>query len=269
MTLEQLVEKAKDGDGKALEEIIVQLRERVYNLAIRMLLFPEDAQDATQEILIKVITQLSTFKGKSKLTTWVYRIATNYLITTKGKLSSSFAMSIDAYGELIDRGRSEEVTYARNEGEIRLLEEEVKVSCTHGLLLCLNEQSRIVYILSQILDLNSIEGAEILNISTDNFRKQLSRARSKIRNFLNQKCGLYNPQNPCRCRKKIDSLIDQDLLNLKNLRFAGQTDRSIELIDQIKTLEKDIAIYRSTPNMELPEEATSRITKTLIHIKQI
>ena len=92
-------------------------------------------------------------------------------------------MPFKEYEKLIDTGQSSRVSYTQNQGELRLLEEEVKVSCTHGLLLCLNESGRIVYILGEILEFNSKEGSEILNISPENFRKQLSRARKKNQGF--------------------------------------------------------------------------------------
>lgn len=263
VNLNKLVEKANSGDKNALELLITEIKDLVYNLSLKMLLFPEDAKDATQEILIKVITHLSTFKNKSQFKTWVYRVATNYLITQKGKRSKEFAMSFEDYADLIDLEQSSEVRYSKNEGELALLEEEVKVSCTQGLLLCLNEFDRMVYILSDILDFNGVEGSEILDISAENYRQILSRSRKKIRNFLKNKCGLANPNNACRCNKKIDFLIEQKIINPNNLRFAKFSNRSIDLVRQIRDLEKSIAIYRSTPNFPAPETILKEIKSTL------
>jgi len=106
----------------------------------------------------------------------------------------------------------------------------------------------MVYIIAEIFDFNSYEGAEILDITPENFRKQLSRSRTKIRNFLQSKCGLANPKNPCRCSKKIDFSVKSNVINLTNLRFANYSNRSIELIDKIENIEKSVAIFRSTPN---------------------
>lgn len=260
---EILVKKANAGDKKALELLIIRIKDLIYNLALKMLLFPEDAKDATQEILIKVITHLSTFKHESQFETWVYRIATNYLLNVKGKKSKEFAMPFDSYENLIDSGQSNVVLYTKNEGELLLLEEEVKVSCTHGLLLCLNESNRMVYIVGDILDFNSIEGADILGITPVNFRKQLSRSRTKIKNFLFNKCGLANPKNPCRCNKKIDFLINQQVIRPEKLRFAHLTNRSIELVEKITSLEKSTAIYRSTHTMSTPISLLNKIKKTI------
>ena len=263
--IELLVAKANAGDKNALTLVVMQIKDLVYNLSLKMLLFPEDAQDATQEILIKIITHLSTFKGNSAFTTWVYRVASNYLLAIKGKKSKEFAMDFNEYANFIDTGISTDVRYTKNLGELSLLEEEVKVSCTHGLLLCLNETSRMVYILGEILEFNSIEGAGILEISSENFRQQLSRSRKKIRNFLQAKCGLANPNNPCRCTKKIDFLIDNKAIQPKKLRFASFSNRSIDLIDKIDSIEKSVAIFRSTPNVNTPDYIIEK-TKEIINL---
>ncbi len=81
--LNTLASDAQQGDQEALEEIVRQIQDRVHHLAMRMLVNPEDALEATQEILILVITKLSTFRGDSAFQTWVYRVAANYLLSEK------------------------------------------------------------------------------------------------------------------------------------------------------------------------------------------
>ena len=262
--LDDLIERAIAGDREALQEVILEVKDLVFNLSQKMLLFTEDAEDATQDILIRVITRLSTFKGESEFTTWVYRVATNFLLTAKGKKSSHFAMDFSAYEQLIDEGHSDKVNIATNEGELKLLEEEVKVSCTHGLLLCLNARSRMVFILGDILELTSKEGAAVMEMTAENFRQLLARSRAKIRSFLQHKCGLVDPQNPCRCRKKVDHLADKGLIMPGNPRFARQTKHSLELIRQIDELERAASMYRTTPMLEAPESVMDNL-KALIN----
>lgn len=251
--LEILVKRASSGDKRALEEVILEIKDYIYNLSLKMLLYPEDAKDATQEILIKVITHLSTFNFKSKFTTWVYRVATNYLLNQKSKKAKAFTMPFSDYANLIDTGQSEFVVYSSNEGELKLLEEEVKVSCTQGLLLCLNKMDRMVYILSELLEFSSVEGADILNITPENFRQKLSRSRKKIRNFLNNKCGLVNVNCACRCKKKIDFLINKEIIDPNRLKYADLSQRSIDLIHTIDEVDKTLAVYRSVPKFEAPK----------------
>ncbi len=261
--LNDLVDQAVSGDKKALEGIVLEVKDLIYNLSLKMLLFPEDAQDATQEILIRMITHLSTFQGKSSFKTWVYRIATNYLITERSKKKyQAIRISFDDYANQIDTGQSNKILHTDNEGEINLLEEEVKVSCTHGLLHCLNPSNRLIYILGDVLGFNSTEAAEILEITPSSFRKQLSRSRERIKNFLTAKCGLVNSNNPCRCKRKIDFLIDQEMIDPRALRFAHHTNRSIDLMNKIDSLDKTLSVFRSVPVLHAPK-------KVLTEVKQI
>ena len=78
-----LVEQAKNGDRAALEKLVLRHQAWIYNIAVRMVFQPHDAEEVTQEVLVKVITKLSTFKGESKFRTWLYRIAANHVLNMK------------------------------------------------------------------------------------------------------------------------------------------------------------------------------------------
>src|SRR5688572_23879664 len=78
-----LVEQAKNGDRAALEKLVLRHQAWIYNIAVRMVFQPHDAEEVTQEVLVKAITKLSTFKGESKFRTWLYRIAANHVLNMK------------------------------------------------------------------------------------------------------------------------------------------------------------------------------------------
>ena len=77
--LQILVDQAVAGDKKALETLVSQMQDMVFNLSLRMLGTFADAEDAAQDILLKMITHLSSFRGDSSFTTWVFRIGVNHL----------------------------------------------------------------------------------------------------------------------------------------------------------------------------------------------
>ena len=79
----QLVERARAGSREALGEIVARHQRWIYNVVLRMVYFPQDAEDVTQEILIKICTKLSTFEGRSSFRTWLYRIALNHVLSMK------------------------------------------------------------------------------------------------------------------------------------------------------------------------------------------
>ena len=76
----RLLESAKTGNLQALDELVRRHQPWVFNLALRMVWRRETAEDATQEILLKAVTHLGTFAGRSKFSTWLYRIAVNHLL---------------------------------------------------------------------------------------------------------------------------------------------------------------------------------------------
>jgi RNA polymerase sigma factor (sigma-70 family) len=69
-----LIEQATHGSREALEKLILRHQAWIYNIAVRMVFHTQDAEEVTQEVLVKAITRLSTFKGESQFRTWLYRI---------------------------------------------------------------------------------------------------------------------------------------------------------------------------------------------------
>jgi RNA polymerase sigma-70 factor (ECF subfamily) len=75
--LDELAARASDGDGAALEELLAEVQPRVRRICGRMLLFPEDAEEATQDALLLVATKIGQFSGRSRFTTWLHAVASN------------------------------------------------------------------------------------------------------------------------------------------------------------------------------------------------
>ncbi len=94
-----LVQRARAGDRDALEALIKRHQGWIYNIAVRMLFHPQDAEDATQEILVKVVTRLASFEGRSSVRTWLYRIVVNHVLNMKRGRVEDPSLSFRAYGE--------------------------------------------------------------------------------------------------------------------------------------------------------------------------
>src|SRR5579863_9752541 len=97
-----LVMRTHSGDREALERLIERHQGWIYNIALRMLFHRQDAEDATQEILVKVVTRLSSFEGRSAFRTWIYRIATNHLLNVKRGREELKVTTFSAYGDGLD-----------------------------------------------------------------------------------------------------------------------------------------------------------------------
>jgi DNA-directed RNA polymerase specialized sigma24 family protein len=132
-----LVLRAKSGEAAAVEELVVRHQAWIYNIAVRMLYHPQDAEDATQEILVKALTALSSYEGRSSFRTWLYRIAVNHVLNTKRGRLEPPTMSFSCYAHGLDRTPDLDLPDQRSVPvDVRLLVEEARLSCTTGMLLC-------------------------------------------------------------------------------------------------------------------------------------
>ncbi len=270
LSLEQAVEQAQAGNRFALEHVAGQIQNKVYGLALRMLWHPEDARDATQDILIRVITHLGSFRGESAFMTWVYRVAANYLSTVRKSRLEDQKYTFERFGNELDEGLSDSLIQSESPVEEALLLEEIKIGCTLGMLLCLDRSHRLAYILGEILELASPEAARILEISPATFRKRLSRARSEIISFMKLKCGLANPQNSCRCRRRVNHALKTKRIEPQHLLFAHDIEsarRFPEVLSEIRKLEdtqRTVALYRTHPQFSVPLNFVTMV-KNLIY----
>lgn len=254
----ELVEKAKNGDRAALEKLILRHQAWIYNIAVRMVFQPHDAEEVTQEVLVKVITKLSTFRGESKFRTWLYRIAANHVLNMKRRSAETQELTFAAYGAAIDDTPDLDLPDPRSVPvEVPLLVEEAKIGCTMGMLLCLDRKQRLIFTLGEILGASDTVGGEVVEMTADNFRQCLARARHDLYRFMNNQCGLVNRDNPCRCAKKTRGFIEQGHVDPHHLLFvpqhvervkgvAAETVRAIE--DLVE--EQHAAIYRAHPFLE-------------------
>lgn len=268
--LEPDVARAKAGDRSALEAVVRAVHQDVYRVALRFLWHPQDAEDATQEILIRVITGLGSFRGRSGFRTWVYRIACNTLLTlrTKGRMERH-SVTFDEFGDDLARGLSEEPFVVANDVDEALLLEEVKIGCTLAMLLCLDRNHRLAFILGEIMEMDHNEAAEVMAITPAAFRKRLSRARASITSFMMSRCGLVHPENACRCRRRVSAAVALGRVDPGNLLFASsreQARRFPQVLVTIRRLEearRAAALYRSHEHEVSPEALLSWLRKVV------
>ena len=134
---EELVSKAQAGDKDALEKLVRRHQPWIFNIAIRMIWRRDLAEDATQEILIKAVTKLSTFRGLSRFRTWLYRIAVNHLLGMR-KSQMEENMTFTGLGRLLDELPNLDLPDPNSiPVELPLLVEEAGIGCMTGMLMCL------------------------------------------------------------------------------------------------------------------------------------
>lgn len=253
-----LVKQAREGDRVALEQLVLRHQAWIYNIAVRMVFHPQDAEEVTQEVLVKVITRLGSFRGESEFRTWLYRIVANHVLNMRRRSAESQTTTFSSYAAAINNTPDlDPPDPATVPVHVPLLVEEAKISCTMGMLLCLDRQQRLVFTLGEIFGVTDRVGAEVLEITAENFRQLLSRARRDLHQFMNNQCGLMNQNNPCRCAKKTRGFVEGGHVDPQRLVFVTEHVERVrevapaavrDIEDRVE--EQHVAIYREHPFLQ-------------------
>ncbi|MBC8055233.1 MAG: sigma-70 family RNA polymerase sigma factor [Rhizobiales bacterium] len=203
-----LVERARSGELAALDALLRAIQGPIYNLAVRMLGRREDAQDATQEILLKVTTHLGSWRGESAFGTWVWSVASHHLLNQATRSPQRAEVSFDALAERLDAGsafaeRAAEQGGAALSPEDKLEARRTALACTQAMLMCLNRPLRLAYVLDVIFGLESPHASAVQGITPAAHRQRVARARSAVHGFMEQRCGLVAASAACSCAKQL------------------------------------------------------------------
>ncbi len=257
-----LVHKATEGDKKALETLVADVQDIVFNLSLRMLGTFADAEDAAQDILLKMITHLSSFKGGSAFTTWVFSIAVNHLKNYKKHMFARYPLSFEYYGDDIENGKIQDVPDLTQNVEKDILAEELKMSCTNVMLQCLDAESRCIFILGTMFKIDSRIAGDILGMTPEAYRQRLSRVRKKMAEFLGQYCGEYG-NGRCKCRDRVNYAIQSHRLNPLGLDYVAAAEIPVETMLDVKSAMEDIDDLSQDFSFCKPYQSSER-TKHLI-----
>ena len=203
--------------GPALAELLERHQSWVYAIALRMVREPADAADLSQEALLRVVTRISQFAAAPASAPGPIASSVNCFLDAKRSRSEQFFSSFARYGQELDRlGLAELDLDPAQEADRALIVEEAKIGCMLGMLALPDPGT--AHHLHPRGDLRGALGhrGEVLGLSPEAFRKRLERSRADLTSFMNAKCGLVNPANPCRCPKKTAALIREGWVDPRN-----------------------------------------------------
>jgi RNA polymerase sigma factor (sigma-70 family) len=262
MTLEDAARQAIAGDKRALNELVTALQGDLFGLSLRMLFNREDAEDATQEIMIRIVTRLSQFDFRSKLKTWVYRVAVNYILDVKKSSKERTRMSFEQLAEDITTGLSQS---GMPEAEQSLLVEEVKIGCSFAMLQCLDREHRLAYILGEIMEMSGPDAGEILEVSPVLFRKRVQVARTAMLSFMTSYCGLASDAASCKCNRPVPGLLRAGKISEGKCTFAAGPSSFVQtraMVRQVEEARWAIQVHRSNH----PRAASTNFARRLIQM---
>jgi RNA polymerase sigma factor (sigma-70 family) len=264
--LNDIVEKALAGELQAMQQMLIAIQGPIYRLTLRMLGNRGDAEDSTQEILLKVTTALSTFRGESQFLTWAYRIAINHVLAELRKNTPKTA-SFEALTNSIRDGIAFGASQSELGPEDKLQAFEVFVQCTHRMLTALDVNDRVAYVLGDLCDFSAEEASRALELTAAAFRQRLSRARLKLSGFMENECGVANASNRCRCALQVPAAKVMGYLSAHKtfvLKEHSLVEESLlqdvsSAVEELATIIRATRIFRSQELALSPPELSSSI----------
>jgi RNA polymerase sigma-70 factor, ECF subfamily len=180
-----LLEKSRTGDSKAFQELIKPHEPKIYNLLLSMTGNEAEAADFFQEAFISAWRNLSSFKGKSSFSTWLYRIAVNTVLMKRRKKklpTVSLDVPIVANGEEISRDFAGDWS----DNPLASLENQELRERLNKAIRELPEKYRTVLVLSDVQGLPNEEIRKVMKLSLPSVKTRLHRARMYLRQKLSE-----------------------------------------------------------------------------------
>jgi RNA polymerase sigma factor (sigma-70 family) len=259
--LTQLVERARAGDADALNTLVAALVDDIYGLALRMTANPADAEDATQEVLLKVVTHLGTFRGEASVRTWAYRVAVRHLIDRRRSRVEALELDFERFANDLLDGLAEASADAAEA-------EEVKLGCSLAMLTCLDRDHRVAYILGEVFDLSNRTAADVADTNEDVYRQRLSRARRQVEAFTKSYCGVVDAAAPCRCDRRVQRAIELGRLHRDKLELVHHPKRGLAVqVKEMESLHGAARLLRSHPDYAAPAAIGREIKRLLATAK--
>lgn len=229
-----LIQSVLNGDRNSLNFLLQRHQNYIYNVALKMLNNIADAEDVTQEILIKIVTQLAKYdNSKAQFRTWLYRITFNHILNVKKNRYETIVTDFNVFFNYIDEASAIELSDFE-ETEMQKTIEESKITCMAGMIMCLDRTQRLIYIVGEVFEIDHNLASEIFETTPDNFRQKLSRTRKDLYQWMHNRCGLVNQNNPCRCKNKTKSFIELGYVDEKNHKWLSNYHHKIHEISETR-----------------------------------
>ena len=256
------------GEMKELSEAeIVALWNMIFNISIHMLHDKNEAEDAVQKIFMKLIEKSESFRKESQYKTWAYRVAYNFLIDEirKKKLQE---IPFDDFEKDINNEGLYNNDLSLDPVELKLYTDQIKAGCSLAMLQCLKPEQRHIYILGEIFQFPGKVASEICGISSEAYRKTLSRSKRKIQDFVRGICGQVNASATCHCEKRIHIAKQRGHLTSVDSQKTLSEKTIAEVTGEMESLEDVSQLFRSNMYQDLSDLYFSRMKQRVSILRE-
>ncbi len=274
-----LLDRARTGDRKALEELLVRHERRVYRFGLKMCRDPEDAKDVLQETLLAVARTVKDFRGSSSVSTWLYTIARSFCIKKRrrSKYAPAEEESLDAGGpgdeamQIAEPSRGPEEELAGRQVEAAL----------EQAIAGLEPMYREVLVLRDVEGLTAPEVGEVMGLTVEAVKSRLHRARVAVREAVAPLLGVPGPEGQPAPTPVAAAGGCPDMVDLFSRHLEGEISASVcadmekhlascpACQSKCDSLQRTLALCRAAPLPEVPKAVQADVRRALQQFVQV
>lgn len=229
----------------SIEDIYKEYYDRLFTLALRVTGEQSSAEDVIQNAFVSAIRAWDKFENRSSYYTWLYTIVLN---SAKRFIKDERPLPVDLYAEENEMTVDSVYKYIGTFGELpddHTVVNQVRETCLQMFLNCLPAKYRIVYSLRVILSCSVKECSEILGVTGNSVKIDLSRAKAMLRNHFNGRCSLVNKEGKCNCRKfaahvlatgKESAMFDLNMIKADEKKSLKKFEESLLEVLEVDSL---------------------------------
>lgn len=252
----ELIEAARQGDARAMDELLGRHEKRVYRFGLRICGSEEDAREVLQETLVAAFRGLTGFRGEAEISTWLYQLARNSCLRHRRKRvgePESFE-SMEGAAAVPGGGEPESHAHAKQLAEV-----------LQAAILALPETAREAVVLKDVEGLSAEEAAKVVGIEVAAFKSRLHRARLELRQHLSTLLGEESTgQGACpELSSELAAYAGEELDRPTCERIEAHLERCPKCADACESLKRSVSLCRRIPGDEVPAPVRAAVRRAL------
>ncbi len=264
---EGLLDAARQGDRRALDQLLSRHQRRVYRFGLKMCRDPEDAKDVLQDTLLAVARGVKDFRGASSVSTWLYTIARSFCI--KKRRRSKFAPAEEASLEGESSSEVREIADTARGPDESLAGRQIEAALEKSIA-GLAPMYREVLVLRDVEGLTAPEVAEVLGLTVEAVKSRLHRARVAVRETVAPLLGVPEPPAPAALAAAcpdIVALFSRHLEGEISADVCADMEQHLQACEHCRSrcdsLQRTLAMCRRAPLPEVPEPVQVSVKQAL------
>src|SRR5512133_135114 len=260
-----LLERARSGERRALEDLLSRHERRVYRFGLKMCRDPEDAKDVLQDTLLAVARTVKDFRGASSVSTWLYSIARSFCIKRRrrSKFAPEAPESLDARGPGAEARQIPDPARAADESLAGRQVEAALEKAIRGL----DPMYREVLLLRDVEGLTAPEVAEVMGLTVEAVKSRLHRARVAVRERIAPLLGVPPPAPGGEACPDVVQLFSRHLAGEISSDVCAEMERHLARCpacrDRCDSLQRTLAVCKNAPLPDVPADVQASVRRAL------